>query len=163
MSCFIKTHFTRYQYLNLYFSTLSSEVPTVPYEAAKSLENRRLHLERTCAKYNDNLKYEYRALHDVPESQIFQDHVAQSKEDFDHLNKYMHCESGAWDKSYMRGLRGRTYFHKYNHHRNESQETLRILARMHQEEFREAVKDYNRYVLISLCPLANNISRYHKT
>ena len=145
----------------MYFSTLSSEVPKVPYEAAKSLEDRRRHVEKTCAKYNDDLKYEYRALHEVPEHQIFQDHVAQSKEDFDHLNKYMHCESGAWDKSYMRGLRGRTYFHKYNHHRNESQETLRILARMHQEEFREAVKDYNRYAHISLSLLANDISRYY--
>jgi len=47
-------------------SSLASEVPTVAYKPAEALEERRLHVEKTCAKYNDNLKYEYRALHDVP-------------------------------------------------------------------------------------------------
>merc|ERR1712226_1531627 len=65
-------------------STLASELPTVPYQAATSLEERRVHIEKVCAKYNDKLKYEYRALHDVPSTQIFQNHLGQSKDDFDH-------------------------------------------------------------------------------
>ena len=126
------------------FSSLASEVPTVAYNAAESLEERRLHVEKTCAKYNDNLKYEYRALHDVPTNEIFQNRVAQSNQDFDHLNKYIHCELGAWDQSYMRGLRGRSF--NLKNKGNGSDEALRELNRMKEKEFKEYLKGYNRLV-----------------
>ena len=90
------------------------------------------------------MKYEYRALHDVPTNEIFQNRVAQSNQDFDHLNKYIHCELGAWDQSYMRGLRGRSFSLK--HKGNGSDEALRELHRMKEKEFKEYLKGYNRLV-----------------
>ena len=88
------------------------------------------------------MKYEYRALHDVPATQVFQNHVGDSTKDFDHLNKYLHCENGAWDKSYMRGLRERSFWH--NHKGNESSLALRELSKLSKDDFAEAIKDYNR-------------------
>ena len=109
------------------------------------MEERRVHIEKVCAKYNDKLKYEYRALHDVPSTQIFQNHLGQSKDDFDHTNKYLHCENGAWDQSFMRGLRQRSFYLNYDF--NTTEPKLRDLASLNKKDFNEAIKDYNRLVL----------------
>ena len=106
------------------------------YDARKALESRLDNVERVCQKYEDKLRYEHRILHAVPENERYQTHFAEDNH-FDHTNKYMYCQNGAYDGGYMKRLRNKSSWLNSN---NDTKEYARSLRKMQKPEFNEAVK-----------------------
>jgi len=129
-------------------SIVTSEIPTGVYDAANALKERENRLNRMCSKYDDELKYEYKALYSVPQDLIYQTHVADPK-DYDHIYKYMTCSNGAWDKVYMRRLIRQSFYLNLDKNNTKSwRSQLSIINDLPKDDGREHLKDYKRIILV---------------
>ena len=122
------------------YSIVSAEVSSGAYDASEALKERQDRLNRICDKYNDDLRYEYQALHGLSKGEIYQTGTSEKKH-HDHVNKWMFCTNGAWDHVHMNRLKGNSMSLNYN---NETKENQNKLATMPTSDFNELLKEYHR-------------------
>jgi len=130
--------------LFLAICVVSAEVSSGAYDASKALKERQDQLNRICSKFDDDLKYEYQALHGMPKNDIYQTGKSE-KMHYDHVNKWMYCTNGAWDHVHMNRLKGVSMYLNYN---NDTIEHLGSLSSMPISDFNDVLKDYNRIMVV---------------